>query len=105
MSSLKLENISLNGVRVLIKDVSNDTIRKSGIIIPESCKNDSRYKHGVVLSIGNDLHDQYPDQLQDGDKVMYNEHLADKITLDIDGDMIECAICEYKRDVHIIIKE
>lgn len=90
-------------MRLLIQKESKDIVRSSGIIIPSSARNESKYKQGVVIKIGNDLETTYPNQIAVGDSVMYNENMADKIELEIDGDLTECAICEYKRDVHIII--
>lgn len=105
MSSIKSSNVRLNGVRLLIKNVSSDIVRSSGIIIPDVAKNDSRYQQGIVLQVGNDVEANFPMQISEGDKVMYNDHLADKLTIDVDGKLEECAVCEFKRDVHIIIHD
>lgn len=76
-------NLKPLGDRVIIKQLEEESITKSGIIIPDTAKEKSR--RGEVLAVGEGAYDDgklVPMQVEKGDVVIYREYAGDEFKLE-----------------------
>lgn len=76
---MKKESIKPLGENVLVKPVSADTKTKSGIVLPESLKDD-RPQEGKVIAVGEDK----KIKVKKGQKVIIAKYAGTEIKIDND---------------------
>lgn len=79
-------NVKPLGERVVIKKIETENVTKSGIVLPDSAKEESNIAEIVAISeeLKNDSDKKF--NLKVGDKVIYNKYSGSEV--EVDGEEI-----------------